>query len=458
MNTAPRPFTRLALWAAAALLAAACGKSAPTPASAPAAPAEKAAAAEKTGGSDKAAAVDPAAAASAAVAEEDQGPPRTVTIWHGYRDAEREALDNLVSHWNKNHPNLQISTLAVPPDAIIDKFQVAVPNGNGPDLIIFAHDKIGLWARAGLIQPLGDFATPERLKRFMPQAVKPLVHDKAIYGLPMAYKTLVLFYNKAMVKEPPKSLTQLIEVAKGFTKPDADAFGLAYEASNLYFHAPILLGLGGAVYDDVAKKVMIDSPEAQKAMDIARDLYKTHKILPQGAVSGFALTAMFKDNKVPFVFQGPWFIGELTPEPGQKPVEWGVALLPEVEPGKPMKPFLGSEALLLSAKAPQAKSALRVIDFLTSDEAALTRIQLGKQMVANVKTYEQPKWSDDPVVKVFRGQAEMSLPMPSSAEMSAVWNPYNAALQKGIYGEGKSVDVLGEAQKRAEEDIGKMAK
>lgn len=456
MNTAPRPFTRLALWAAAALLAAACGKSAPTPAAAPAAPAEKPAGVEKAAGADKA--VEPAAAASAAVAEEDQGPPRTVTIWHGYRDAEREALDNLISHWNKNHANLQISALAVPPDAIIDKFQVAVPNGNGPDLIIFAHDKIGLWARAGLIQPLGDFATPERLKRFMPQAVKPLVHDKAIYGLPMAYKTLVLFYNKAMVKEAPKSLTQLIEVAKGFTKPDADAFGLAYEASNLYFHAPILLGLGGAVYDDVAKKVMIDSPESQKAMDIARDLYKTHKILPQGAVSGFALTAMFKDNKVPFVFQGPWFIGELTPEPGQKPVEWGVALLPEVEPGKPMKPFLGSEALLLSAKAPQAKSAMRVIDFLTSDEAALTRIQVGKQMVANVKTYEQPKWSDDPVVKVFRGQAEMSLPMPSSAEMSAVWNPYNAALQKGIYGEGKSAEVLGEAQKRAEEDIGKMAK
>lgn len=450
MNAAVRLF----LVAATAIAAVGCGKSTPPTASAPAA--VEAAKGEAKPGEGAAQAAP--AAASPTVAEEDQGPPRTVTIWHGYRDAEREALDGLLSHWNKNHPNLQVNALAVPPDAIIDKFQVAVPNGNGPDLIIFAHDKIGLWARASLIQPLGEFATPDRLKRFMPQTIKPLVHDKAIYGLPMAYKTLVLFYNKKMVQVPPKTLGQLVEVAKGFTKPDADAFGLAYEASNLYFHAPILLGLGGAVFDDVAKKVLIDSPEAQKAIDIARDFYKTHKILPQGAVSGFALTAMFKDSKVPFVLQGPWFIGELTPEAGQQPVEWGVALLPDVEPGKPMKPFLGSEALLLSAKSTQTKSALRIMDFLTSDEAALTRISVGKQMVANIKTYEQPKWADDPVVKVFRGQAEVSVPMPSSAEMSAVWNPYNAALQKGVYGEGKSAEVLGEAQRRAEEDIGKMAK
>lgn len=423
-----------------------CGKSsAPAAAPAPVAAAPEApkAAAE---------AVAPAAAASPAAVDEDPGPARTVTIWHGYRDAERDALEKLVDHWNKSHKNTQIQALAVPPDAIIDKFQVAVPNGNGPDLVIFAHDKIGVWARDGLIQPLGEFGKPERLKRFLPQTVKPLVFEKNLYGLPLAYKTLVLFYNRKMVGSPPKTLGQLVEVAKGFTKPDAEAFGLAYEAGNLYFHAPLLLGAGGGIFDETGT-LKLDTPEAAKAMGVARDLYRTAKILPQGTVSGFVITSMFNDGKVPFVLQGPWFIGEI-----DKTVEWGVAVLPELEPGKPMRPFLGSEALLLSAKTQNKDAALRIMDYLTSDEAALLRVEVGKQMVANVKTYEMPKWSDDPVVKVFRAQADSAVPMPSAAEMAAVWTPYNTALQKAIFGEVKAEEALAEAQKRATEDIAKMKK
>ncbi len=439
---------------AAATCFLALGASGCKKAEAPAPEAKAAAPAEQPKGNpeaDKAAA--PAAAASpTAAADDDPGPAKTVTVWHAYRDAERAALDRLIEHWNGKHKNTQIQALAVPPDAIIDKFQVAVPNGNGPDIMIFAHDKIGVWARDGLIQPLGEFATPDRLKRFMPQTVKPLVFEKNLYGLPLAYKSLVLFYNKKMVPTPPTSLTQLIEVAKGFTKPDAESFGLAYEAANLYFHGPFLLGAGGAVFDETGA-LKIDSPEAKKAIDTVRGLYKDAKILPQGTVSGFVITSMFNDGKVPFVLQGPWFMGEI-----EKGVEWGVAVLPELEPGKPLRPFLGSEAALISAKTQNKDAALRVMDYLTSDEAALTRIEVGKQMVANIKTYEMPKWGDDPVVKVFRAQAETAVPMPSSAEMSAVWTPYNAALQKAIYGDSKSEEALAEAQKRATDDISKMKK
>ena len=420
-----------------------CGKKAePTPPTTGAAAPDKGAAAGV-----------PAAAAVTASAPEAPEPEGKVTLWHSYRDAERAGLDELVGHWNKNHDKLKIETLAVPADALIDKFQVAVPNGNGPDLIIFAHDKIGVWAKDGLIAPLGESVTPAKLKRFLPQTVKPLVFDKAIFGLPLAYKTLVLFYNKKLVREPPKTLNQLIEVAKGFTKPDSEAFGLAYEAANLYFHAPFLLGAGGGIFDDSGRIPKLDTPQAAKGLSIARDLYKTHKILPQASVSGFVITSMFNDGKVPFVLQGPWFMGEI-----DKGVEFGVALLPELEAGVPLRPFLGSEALMLSKKTTNAPAALRIIDYLTSDEAAITRLQTGKQMVANIKPYELPKFGDDPFIKIFRAQAELAVPMPAAAEMAAIWNPYNTALQKVIYGDTTPEEALAEAQKRAAEDIVKMQK
>ena len=424
----------------AVLFVAACGKkeAVPAPGAEPSAkPGEAVAAPE---------AVSKTAEAAAPVA------PQTVTLWHSYRDDERKALDTLVAQWNRLQPGVQIQALAVPFDAIIDKFQVATPNGNGPDLIIMAHDKIGLWARDGLLQPLGEFASKERLGRFLPNTVKPLVFDKAIWGLPMAFKSVALFYNRKLVKEPPKTLAQLIEVGKGFTSEKIESFGLAYDAADLYFHAPFLYGEGGKVWDEEARKVTIDSPEAIKAAELVRAFYTEHKILPKG-VGGFVVTAMFNDGKTPFTIQGPWFISEIG-----KDIDWGVAVLPEIEPGKPLRPFLGSEALLLTKQTKVRDAALKVVDYLTSDEAALTRLDQGHQMVANVKIYENPRLLEKPVVRVFHAQAEVSVPMPTAVEPSVAWAPYSAALRKIIFSGADPKAALAEAQATADQAVARLGK
>lgn len=111
---------------------------------------------------------------------------------------------------------------------------------------------------------------------------------------------------------------------------------------------------------------------------------------------------------------------------------------------------------MLAAKRDQREAALRVADYLTSDEAALTRIEVGRQMVANVKVWEMPRWQSDPVAKVFRAQAETAVPMPNAAEMAALWGPYNTALQKAVYGDVAASAALTEAQQRAMAAIAKM--
>lgn len=431
-----RPALRLTLAFLLAFTCLACNKPAP---------------ARQVPSGDKAAATALPLAATPIVAAPPAAPQKVV-LWHSYRDDERKALDDLLAHWNRNHPEIQVEALAVPFDAIIDKFQVTVPRGNGPDLIIMAHDKIGTWARDGLIQPLGEFATSARLQRFLPQVVRPLVFEKALYGLPLAFKSLVLFYNKKMVATPPDTLAQLVEVGKGFTDEKHGAFGLGYDASDLYFHAPFLHGVGGGVYDDVAHRLTIDSPEAQKAIDLVRDLVKKDGIVPKG-MTGFVITAMFNDGKVPFVIQGPWFISEI-----DKNVSWGVAPLPLIEPGKPLRPFLGSEAVLVSKPTKVRDAALVIIDYLTSDEAALARLQHGHQMVANAKVYENPRWLNDPIVKVFRAQADAAVPMSNAVEAGLAWTPYNNALRKAIFGDATSAAALAEAARQIDEAVAKLGR
>ena len=390
-----------------------------------------------------------AAAEKAAV---PAGPAKEVLLWHAYRDKEREALDGLIGAWNGKHPEVHVTALAVPFDALIDKVQVAMPRGNGPDLVIFAHDKIGTWARDGLIQPLGDWATPERLRRFLPQTVKPLVFERAVYGLPVAFKSLVLFYNKAMVETPPATMAELIEVAKKHTDEKEGKFGLAYDAADLYQHAAILHAYGGNVWDEEAGALAIDSPAAIEAVKAVRGWHKDHGVVPKG-MSGFVITGMFNDSKVPFVFNGPWFVPEI-----DAAIKWGVAVMPKAENGQPMRPYLGSEALLLSAKTKERDAALLIMDYLTSDEAALSRLQKGSQLVANAKIYENPRWVADPVIKIFRAQAEAAVPMPNAVEANVAWQPYGNALRKVIYGDAEPEVTLKTAAAEAQAALAKMKK
>ncbi len=380
------------------------------------------------------------------------GPPKRVLLWHAYRDKERQALDGLLATWNKKHPELQVTALAVPFDALVDKVQVTVPHGNGPDLIIFAHDKIGAWSRDKLIQPLGKWATPDRLRRFLPQTVTPLVFERAVYGLPVAFKSLVLFYNKALIQTPPTTMAELVKMAKKHTNSKAGKFGLGYDSTDLYQHAAILHAYGGRVWDDAAGNMAIDSPQAVEALAAARDLHKKHKVVPKG-LTGFVITAMFNDGNVPFIFNGPWFVPEIDPK-----VKWGVALMPKADNGKPLTPYLGSEALLLSAKTKEREAALTVIDYLTSDEAALVRLQRGSQLVANRKIYENARWASDPVIKVFRAQSEISVPMPNAAEANVAWQPYGSALRKVIFGDAKATEALKDAAAQAQAALDKRGK
>ncbi len=442
MTTAYRRLHRFALLASALCVAGAlttgCGKKSAPAASKPTS--------TQADNNNKA----PVALANEATAASAKTVKQKVVLWHAYRDAERKALDALITAWNDKRKDIELVALAVPFDALIDKAQVAIPRGNGPDLLIFAHDKIGTWARDGLIQPLGKWANSARLGRFLPQTVKPLVFERAIYGLPLTFKSIVLFFNRAMVTKAPTTLKDLVTEAKKHTNIAEGEFGFAYDAADLYFHAPFLHAFGGQVFDESSRKLVIDSPEAVAAVQRVRQLHAVDKVLPKG-MSSFVITAMFNDGKVPFVLNGPWFISEI-----ERSVKWGVAVLPKTATGQPLKPFLGSEALMLSAKTKVREAALLVSDYLTSDEAALTRLKNGKQMVANKKIYENPRWSADPTIRVFRAQADNAVPMSNAVEAGLAWQPYNNALRKVIFGGKDTKKALKTAQNQANAAMAKL--
>jgi maltose-binding protein MalE len=67
---------------------------------------------------------------------------------------------------------VKITTLPVPYDALADKITAAVPRGKGPDIFIFAQDRLGGWVEAGkTIEPIDFYVDKATKDRFLPSTV-----------------------------------------------------------------------------------------------------------------------------------------------------------------------------------------------------------------------------------------------------------------------------------------------
>lgn len=350
-----------------------------------------------------------------------------LVLWHSYRGAEEAALLAALRRFEATRPDLRVRAVSIPYDAFPNKLGVAVPRGNGPDLFVFAHDRVGDWAETGIIEPIGFWADEALIDRFFRTTVSPLVYRGQLYGLPLAFKTLALYYDPGLVPAPPATTDDLVAAAKAARAADPQVWGLGYEVDSLYFHAPWLHGFGGAVYADEDDTVALDSPASAASLAFVRRLLVEEKIIPEEATSAL-VTALFNDHHLAFVISGPWFKGELAGND-----RWAVAPLPTVsETGQPARPFLGVEAVLMSGHSRQKRSAFALMTFLTTDAEAAHRLLEGSQLVANQAPYDDPRAREDAFLRAFRGQVEHSVSLSNRPHMRRVWTPMKTALSQAI--------------------------
>ncbi|MBI2572099.1 MAG: extracellular solute-binding protein [Candidatus Schekmanbacteria bacterium] len=371
----------------------------------------------------------------------------TLVLWHAYRGEERAALESVIATFNAGSASAHVDLLAIPYDAFADKITAAVPRGKGPDLFIFAHDRIGGWAESKLIEPIEFWVNDERRSQYFPITLQALTYRDSLYGLPMAFKSTALYYNKALVSTPPKTTDELVEQAKKLTDVKAGRFGLVYENANFYYHSCWFQGFGGTVFDNAGRPAL-DSAEQVRALAFARDLDRKHGIIPQ-EVTNVLVTTLFNQGNGAMVISGPWFRGEIAGK-----VDYGVAPLPEISGlGRRATPFMSSEAVIMSAHSTHKEAAYAVMEYLTSADAARVMATKGRQTAANVKVWEQPDVAKDPTLSVFRAQLDDSRPMPNTPEMTMVWTPASTAMAKVIVGTTEPGAALKEAQQEVEKLI-----
>jgi arabinogalactan oligomer/maltooligosaccharide transport system substrate-binding protein len=378
---------------------------------------------------------------------------KEVVVWHGYRGGEKAAFEKVVDNFNKaNTGKIKVTTLAVPYDAFADKITAAVPRGKGPDVFIFAQDRLGGWVAAGnTVEPLDFFLDAPTKGRYLKATLDAMTYQGTTYGLPLNFKTITLIYNKKLVPVPPKTTAELQTMAKKLTNAPSGKFGLVYWYSDFYYHAALMNGFGGGVF--AGRKPTLNSPQNVASLDYLL------KWINQGFMpaepSTALITSLFNQGKAGMVFSGPWFLGEIA-----KGIDYGLAPLPTIsEAGnKPMRPWITVEGVYIAAPSKNKDAAYELLKYLTDVPAAKVLALEGRQTPANKGVYADPQVAADPVLKAFRQQVDVAVPMPNLPEMSMVWSPATTAMNTVVKKAAAPKPALDQAQKEVLERIASLLK
>ena len=352
-----------------------------------------------------------------------------VQLWHSYRGDERAALEQVVRALHEQDDTVRVELLALPSEAFRTRLTAAIPRGNGPDLFIAPHEPVGEWSRSHLLEPL-DYPAALPASAFLPATTEAVTFDGTLWAMPLAFKSLALFANAALVDHMPATLDELEQLGRAAEVP------LVYEAGNFYHHAALLHAYGGGLFDDDGVRVDTDAN--------ARSLARVAALVADGTVppeaDGALVSNLFNSGRAAFVINGPWFLGEIRDD-----VDFLVGPLPTVE-GRPMKPFLTVEALYRAAGADASPAAMAAVaTAIAGLDGARVRATVGRQTVPLKALADDPAVADDPVLAAFVAQGAQAVAIPNRPEMGALWEPMNRALRRALRG-SDATRAVAEAQ------------
>lgn len=370
----------------------------------------------------------------------------TIDLWHGYRGDEKAAIEKVAQSFNLSHTDIQVKLLAVPFDALNDTLRAKIPLNNGPDVFVFAQDYVGAWAENNLILPLEYYLDSSVTSQYFKKVLGAFnyLYPDAIWALPGSFKNIALFYNKALVSNPPNSVNELIRIAKQFTNPNFGQFGkwgFVYTTGDFYFHTMWVQGFGGKIFRQIGSTsagspIFLPLLYSQPMIDAGK--YVVDKIINQNVCpigpSGTLVTQLFNTGNAMFVVSGQWFRAEIDSR-----INYGVAKLPIIdERGNRAVPFLTAEGYFMTTCCENQTAALEVIKYFTSAAMGKVFAEIGKQTPANKGAYQYAVVANDPIAQVFVDAASTAVGMPNIPEMALTWDPATSGLN----------DILGGADPR----------
>ena len=323
------------------------------------------------------------------------------------------------------------------------KFQQAAASGKGPDIWIWAHDRIGEWIQGGLIQPVNP--SKKAKDAIDPLAWKAFTTGGKVWGYPMSIEAVSLVYNKDLVPVPPKTMEEVLKIDKKLQANGKHA--ILWDFTNTYFSWGLLAANGGYAFKKDAegsydaKDVGVNNAGAVKGVQSIMNLISAGAMPNTATYSD--MEGQMASGQVAMMINGPWSWNNLK----EKNINFGVAPIPSVG-GKAAAPFVGVLGAMINKASPNKDIAVEFIENNMLTVSSLKKIDADKSLgvPANKALYDEFK--SRPEIQATMLSAQAGAPMPSNTEMGKFWSSMAPALQNITQGKEKVKEGLDKAAQR----------
>lgn len=354
----------------------------------------------------------PAPAESSSAMESESSKPvkgGSLTIWAD--ETRIESLKQIGEMFAKDS-GVSLDVVQKPTGDIAKDFIAQAPTGQGPDLIVTAHDGLGQLVSNGVIANI-DFAS--KADKFNPVAVQAVTYEGKVWGMPYAMENIALVRNNKLVKDTPATFDELIKQGKGVEGAQYPIVIQQGEQGDAYHLYPLQTSFGAPVFkmkdNEYTAELGMAGEEGAKFAEYLQKLGRD-KVL-SADLGGDQAKQAFMDGKSPYMITGPWWTSEF------KDAGMDISVLPVPSAGgQPSAPFVGVQVVYVSAHSKNGLVANQFMDFLATPEAQDKFYELGHRAPALL---ESAKKIDDPLIKGFDEAGKDGQPMPVLPQMSAVW-------------------------------------
>ena len=334
----------------------------------------------------------------------------TLTIWAD--DTRFSQVETFAEDFTTN-TGVKVNVVQKSEADMDTEFTTQVPTGNGPDLIVMAHDKLGALVANGVVAPV-DLG--EAKSHFADVAVKAVTYNGQTYGVPYAVESVALVRNNALTRDTPTTYDDMIASGKtaGVEYPFIIQMGDKGDPYHFYgfqtsFGAPVFntnadgeytseLAMGASGGTDFATWLKAQGDAGVFSPSITADIAKQ----------------AFLDGKAAYTVTGPWNVTAF------RKAGMDVSVLPIPSAGsQAAQPFVGVQMFYQSAKSANPVAAKQFFNYLATPEAQEEMQKLGGRASAMPAVAAK---SDDQDIKDFAKVAESGALAPAIPAMDSVWN------------------------------------
>ena len=336
----------------------------------------------------------------------------------------------------------------------LDKLSLDNQSGQAPDVMMAPYDRVGSLGTDGQLSEvkLSDGAkTDDKTKSLVTAA------DGKVYGAPAVIESLVMYYNKDLVKEAPKTFADLENLAKdskyAFAGEDGKTSAFLADWTNFYYAYGLLAGNGGYVFGQNgkdAKDIGLANDGSIAGINYAKTWYeKWPKGMQDTEGAGNLIQTQFQEGKTAAIIDGPWKAQAFK----DAKVNYGVATIPTLPNGKDYAAFGGGKAWIIPSSTKNLEAAQKFVDFLVSTEQQKAFYDKTNEIPANTEARSYAEGKNDELTTAVIKQFKNAQPMPNISQMSAVWDPAKTMLFEAVSGKKDAKTAANDAVTLIKETI-----